>query len=111
MEENRNEVPVLTLNPFEEMAKQPEAPAVSLASVMPEQKAEVEAAKEELRAAVEKDDLEAIKTKMKALDEVLHRISEKLYQEAQAAGPQGTGAAEPQGGDEDIVDADFTEES
>ena len=48
---------------------------------------------------------------MKALDEVLHRISEKLYQEAQAAGPQGTGAAEPQGGDEDIVDADFTEES
>ena len=79
--------------------------------VTDEQRAEVEAAKEELRAAVEKDDLEAIKTKMKALDEVLHRISEKLYQEAQAAGPQGTGAAEPQGGDEDIVDADFTEES
>lgn len=34
MEENRNEVPVLTLSPFEEMAKEPEAPAVPQASGM-----------------------------------------------------------------------------
>ena len=79
--------------------------------VTEEQKAEVEAAKDRLKAAVEKDDLEEIKTKMKELDEVLHRISEKLYQEAQAAGPQTGGADAPQGDDEDIVDADFTEES
>jgi uncharacterized protein YaaN involved in tellurite resistance len=32
MEENRNEVPVLTFSPFEEMAKEPEAPAVVLSS-------------------------------------------------------------------------------
>ncbi len=80
--------------------------------VTAEQKAEVEAAKEELKAAVEKDDAEEIKTKMKGLDEVLHRISEKLYQEAQAADPQASGgASETQEHDEDIVDADFTEES
>ncbi len=32
MEENRNEVPVLTFSPFEEMVKEPEAPAVVLSS-------------------------------------------------------------------------------
>jgi molecular chaperone DnaK len=79
--------------------------------VTDEQKAELEAAKQELKAAVEKDDAEEIKAKMKALDEVLHRISEKLYQEAQATGPQGGTASDTQGADEDIVDADFTEES
>lgn len=82
--------------------------------VTAEQKAEVEAAKADLKAAVEKDDLEEIKTKMKNLDEVLHRISEKLYQEAQSsgaeAGPHGGTDGTP-GNDEDIVDADFTEES
>ena len=77
-----------------------------------EQKAEIEAAKDALKAAMEKDDLEEIKAKMKALDEVLHRISEKLYQQTQAAGAQtGEATGEPQGNDEDIVDADFTEES
>lgn len=80
--------------------------------VTAEQKAEVEAAKSELKAAVDKDDAEEIKAKMKGLDEVLHRISEKLYQEAQAADPQGHGTTgEAQGPEEDIVDADFTEES
>jgi molecular chaperone DnaK len=79
--------------------------------VTPEQKAEVETAKEQLKAAMEKDDLEEIKAKMKDLDEVLHRISEKLYQQSQAASEQG---GSDQGGSsehEDIVDADFTEES
>jgi molecular chaperone DnaK len=77
-----------------------------------EQKAEIEAAKDALKAAMEKDDLEEIKAKMKALDEVLHRISEKLYQQTQAEGAQTGGpTGEPQGNDEDIVDADFTEES
>lgn len=79
--------------------------------VTPEQKAEVETAKEQLKSAMEKDDLEEIKAKMKDLDEVLHRISEKLYQQSQAASEQG---GSDQGGSsehEDIVDADFTEES
>lgn len=77
--------------------------------VTEEQKTEIEAAKEALKAAVEKDDSEEIKEKMKGLDEVLHRISEKLYQEAQAAEPQADVGHEAP--DEDIVDADFTEES
>lgn len=76
--------------------------------VTPEQKTDVEKAKEELKDAVDKDDLEEIKIKMKQLDEILHRISEKLYQEAQQA--QGGTQAEAGEEHEDIVDADFTEE-
>ena len=82
--------------------------------VTAEQKAEVEKAKSELQAAVEKDDTEEIKAKMKALDAVLHMISSELYQQTQqASGQAGPEAAGPTGGgqDEDIVDADFTEES
>ncbi|NLJ80341.1 MAG: molecular chaperone DnaK [Firmicutes bacterium] len=79
--------------------------------VTEEQKSEVETAKKSLKEAMEKDDQEEIKAKMKALDEVLHRISEKLYQQTQEATAQGgaqTGGSEQ---NEDIVDADFTEES
>ncbi|NMB00224.1 MAG: molecular chaperone DnaK [Firmicutes bacterium] len=78
--------------------------------VTSDQKAEVEAAKDELKAALEKDDQEEIKAKMKNLDEVLHRISERLYQEAQAQEAQAGPQSEPND-NEDIVDADYTEES
>ncbi len=81
--------------------------------VTADQKSKVEKAKAELKTAVEKDDLEEIKAKMKALDEVLHKISTDLYQQAQQASAQA--GAEAGGGgpeeNEDIVDADFTEES
>lgn len=79
--------------------------------VTEEQKAQVEQAKADLKAAVEKDDLEEIKAKMKALDEVLHQISTQLYQQAQEAAGQPGAEGGPAGEDEDIVDADFTEES
>ncbi|MGI6148258.1 MAG: molecular chaperone DnaK [Limnochordia bacterium] len=77
--------------------------------VTAEQKAQVEAAKKDLQAAMDKDDLEEIKAKMKALDEVMHGISQKLYEQAQAQGQPGqsAGGSAP---NEDVVDADFTEE-
>lgn len=80
-------------------------------AVTAEQKAEVETAKAELQAAVDQDDTEEIKAKMKTLDEILHRISEQLYQQSQEF--QGDAQDQSQSGnqDEDIVDADFTEES
>lgn len=79
--------------------------------VTAEQKSQIEAAKEALKAAVEKDDIEDIKAKMKALDEVMHGISQKLYEQAQAQGTQGQAGEAADGAQpEDIVDADFTEE-
>lgn len=80
--------------------------------VTDQQKAEVEAAMNDLKSAMEQDDLEDIKAKMKNLDEVMHRISEQLYQQAQAqGGPEASQGTATQGQDEDIVDADYTEES
>ncbi|NMA60892.1 MAG: molecular chaperone DnaK [Firmicutes bacterium] len=79
--------------------------------VTPEQKAEIEQAKEELKVATEGDDLEEIKAKMKALDEVLHRMSEQLYQQSQATADNFDPQQGSSGEHDDIVDADFTEES
>jgi len=77
--------------------------------VTAEQKSQVEAAKKELRDALDKDDTEQIKAKMKALDAVMHGISTKLYEQAQAQS-QGTAQAGGSAQKDNVVDADFTEE-
>ena len=65
---------------------------------------------DELRAAMEKDDLEEIKSKMRAMDEVMHRISQRLYQQTQAQGTQSGAPGQDQSKqDDDVVDADYTE--
>lgn len=79
--------------------------------VTEEQKSEIEEAKEALKTATEGDDLEEIKAKMKALDEVLHRMSEQLYQQSQASADYAESEQDDSGEQDDIVDADFTEES
>lgn len=78
--------------------------------VTADQKACVEAAKEELKAAMEKDDTEEIKAKMKALDEVMHSISQKLYEQAQAQNQGQAGSSAGAQPNEDVVDADYKEE-
>ena len=72
-----------------------------------------ETARDELKAAVEANDLEAMKAKRDALNEVVQNLSVKLYEQAAAASQaaQGTAGAEqassqPQDG---VVDADFEE--
>ncbi|HHY08944.1 MAG TPA: molecular chaperone DnaK [Firmicutes bacterium] len=78
--------------------------------VTDEQKAEIEEAKKKLGDALEKDDQEEIKAKMKALDEALHKVSEKIYQRAQQTAAEAGAPSDDSSEDEDIVDADFTEE-
>lgn len=78
--------------------------------VTADQKARVEAAKEELKAAMEKDDTEEIKAKMNALDEVMHSISQKLYEQAQAQNQGQAGSSAGAQPNEDVVDADYKEE-
>ena len=71
-----------------------------------------ETARDELKVAVEANDLEAMKAKRDALNEVVQNLSVKLYEQAAAASQaaQGTGAeqasSQPQDG---VVDADFEE--
>ncbi|MGI6679052.1 MAG: molecular chaperone DnaK [Dehalobacterium sp.] len=77
------------------------------------EKSEIEQAKDALKEALSKDDIEDIKQKTDALAQSLHKISERIYKEAGAeadphGGPQGTetdGAGqEPQ---DNVVDADY----
>ncbi|OZS78871.1 molecular chaperone DnaK [Tetzosporium hominis] len=73
--------------------------------VSEEEKQEAETAKEELKAALEANNFEDIKTKRDALQEVVQKLSMKLYEQA-AADQQ---AADENPSDDGVVDADFEE--
>ncbi|EDL63723.1 molecular chaperone DnaK [Bacillus sp. SG-1] len=68
-----------------------------------------EEAKDELKAAIEKDDLEEIRTKKDALQEIVQGLSMKLYEQAAQAQQQAQGAEGQAGGDDDVVDAEYEE--
>ncbi|MGD6876531.1 molecular chaperone DnaK [Bacillus infantis] len=70
--------------------------------------AQANEAKDALKAAIEKNELEEIRTAKDALQEIVQNLSMKLYEEAakQAQAAQG---AEGQGGDDNVVDAEFEE--
>ncbi|KAB8126881.1 molecular chaperone DnaK [Gracilibacillus oryzae] len=76
--------------------------------VSDEEKQKAEAAKEELKTALEGTDQEDIKAKKEALEEQVQALTVKLYEQAQqqAQAEQGeqTGKA-----DDDVVDADYEE--
>ena len=74
-----------------------------------DEKADVEAKKNELKNAVDGGDIEDIKAKMQALEQAMHGVATKMYEAAQAA-QQADGAA--QGGeqgaaDDGVVDVDY----
>ncbi|MCK5660591.1 MAG: Hsp70 family protein, partial [Methanosarcinales archaeon] len=75
--------------------------------VTPEQKDEAQKAVDELKAALEADDLEQIKEKTEALNNAIYAVSTAMYQknaeESGEAAPEGDAT----GGDEDVVDADY----
>lgn len=76
-----------------------------------------EAARDELKAAVEANDIELMKTKRDALNEVVQNLSIKLYEQAaqKAQAEQTTSQAEGESSTEandagdQVVDADFEE--
>jgi molecular chaperone DnaK len=68
-------------------------------------------AKDALKAAIEKNDLEEIRAKKDALQELVQNLTVKLYEEAakQAQAAQGGPGAGPTGKDDNVVDAEFEE--
>ncbi|MCT1903860.1 molecular chaperone DnaK [Oceanobacillus sojae] len=78
--------------------------------VSDEDKQQAEAARDELKEALESNDQEQIKAKKDALEEKVQQLSAKLYEQVQqeAQASQGAENAEGQQGD-DVVDADYTE--
>lgn len=74
-----------------------------------EEKAKIDSAREELKKALEGDDIDAIKAKTQALSQALHELSAKIYQ-AQAEQQQAEAGASASGDekkDDNVVDADY----
>ncbi len=83
-------------------------------------KAKIEGFVSELREAIEKEDYDKIKTIMGELQQASYAVSQDLYQQgAGAPGPEGAEGAAPEegstdsastsSGEDDVIDADFTE--
>ncbi|NMA14920.1 MAG: Hsp70 family protein, partial [Clostridia bacterium] len=78
--------------------------------VLDAEKAEIERAKDALKDALTRDNIDEIKSKSEELSQALHKVSERIYKQA---GPQGAaqGEAGPNAGqsqpNDDVVDADY----
>ncbi|SHN11086.1 molecular chaperone DnaK [Gracilibacillus kekensis] len=79
-------------------------------NVTEEEKQKAEAAKDELKEALEADDQEQIKAKKEALEEQVQALTMKMYEQAQQqAQAEGGAEAEGQQAEDDVVDADYEE--
>lgn len=82
--------------------------------VTADEKSKVDAAREDLKKAVETNDVEDIKAKIEALTQAFYPISSRIYQEAQQAqasaagsGEQAQDSAQSAGPNGNTVDADY----
>jgi molecular chaperone DnaK len=81
-------------------------------SVTADQKSKVESAISDLKDALQKDDVEAIKSKTEALQSAIYDVSASMYQKAQQEAASGAGAsagtsAKSDSGDDTVEDADY----
>jgi molecular chaperone DnaK len=85
-------------------------------------KSDIESKIQELKQVMEGEDVEAIKKKTDEVSQASHKLAEQLYQQQGQAGEagggaggaggqaQGGGAQGQSGSDEDVVDAEYTEQ-
>ncbi|WP_066049835.1 molecular chaperone DnaK [Robertmurraya korlensis] len=66
-------------------------------------------AKDALKAAIESNDLEEIRVKKDALQEIVQNLTMKLYEEAAKQAQAAEGQAGDSGKDDNVVDAEFEE--
>ncbi|MGC9518717.1 MAG: molecular chaperone DnaK [Desulfuromonadaceae bacterium] len=74
-----------------------------------ETKSNIEAALEDVKKAMEGDDVEAINKAVEALSQASHKLAEAMYAQAQQEGEAEAGAEQQTKaeGDEDVVDAEY----
>ena len=81
--------------------------------VSEEEVKKAEAARDELKAAIEANDLDQMKSKRDALNEIVQNLTVKLYEQAaaqaQAAQGNGQAQADTNASGDDVVDAEFEE--
>ena len=76
-------------------------------NVTPQQKEEVKKLRDELQKAIDDNDMDALKTKLDALEAAANAMAQQMYQNQGAQpGPDMSGNQNP---NDDVVDADFTE--
>lgn len=77
--------------------------------VSEEEVKQAEAARDELQAAIDENDLEAMKEKRDALNEVVQNLTVKLYEQAAAEQQAQADASGETSEDDSVVDAEFEE--
>ncbi|MDD3428632.1 MAG: molecular chaperone DnaK [Oscillospiraceae bacterium] len=104
-----------TRNTADQMVYQTEKTLNELGDkVTADEKADVNAKLEALKEALKGTDVDTIKAKQEELQKAFYAISEKVYKEASAqqqaaGGAEGAAQNQPNGGDDNVVDADFKE--
>lgn len=79
--------------------------------VSDEEKTKVEGLVKDLREAIVQDNFDTIKSLTTELQQALYTISSNLYQAAgDGAAPSDGGGSAPTGGEDDVIDAEFSED-
>lgn len=77
-----------------------------------EEKTVINTKKDQLKKALENNNIDEIKTKLEALTEEFNKLAQKIYQQSSHEGAENAteGQAEPQGAEnDDVVDAEYEE--
>ena len=80
------------------------------ANVSEDQKAEVKKLRDELQEAIDKNDMETLKTKMEALEQAANTMAQQMYQQ-QGAQADSSANDTSSSSNDDVVDADFKEKN
>ena len=81
------------------------------ANVTEEQKAEVKKLRDELQEAIDKNDTEGLKTKLDALEKAANDMAQAMYQSQAGQQAAGDAAGNSTSANDDVVDADFQEQT
>ncbi|MGF1495541.1 MAG: molecular chaperone DnaK [Elainellaceae cyanobacterium] len=104
-------------NQADSLAYQTEKQLAELGDKVPaDDKTKIEGLIKDLREAVTSEDYDRIKTLTTELQQAFYSVSSNLYQQGAAAGAAGSGAGAPgeepsaaPGGEDDVIDAEFSE--
>ena len=98
-----------TKNSADSMCYQTEKQMTELGDKIPEDvKEKVNAKLADLRAAIEADDLEGMKTKQEALQQEVMAMGQAMYQGGDGGAPHGADAGAGAGAPDDVIDAEFS---
>ena len=81
------------------------------ANVSEDQKAEVKKLRDELQEAIDKNDMETLKSKMEALEQAANAMAQQMYQQQGAQADPSASAGNTSSSNDDVLDADFKEKN